>query len=219
MKEVAEPLIKSDKLSDLSLSRSALYELVEIQSRGELRDDDGNAYTVTKEDMAAVLKEAAENWIGPKRLMEILKSRHPETAEALDEEPDGVNGVTGEAALGEADGTAGPTKDVGEVADDEGAKSPETPPAPVPKPKAAPSAKDEGNLLTFKTTMKNLKRLTSGPAEKYATAAVQISDLKTAAEFLLAVADEKEKQSAGNSTSAEKSAVHRRQYYDEDKAA
>ena len=86
MINVAAPLLKSDKLSDLRLRPSALYELVEMHSRG----------TVTQADIEAVLKEAAKNWIGSKRLKEILKSRHPveATPEATSEaEPE----VAGEA--------------------------------------------------------------------------------------------------------------------------
>ena len=64
MIDVAARLLKSDKLSNLKLRPSALYELAEMHSRG----------TVTEADIEVVLKEAAENWIGSKRLVEILRA-------------------------------------------------------------------------------------------------------------------------------------------------
>ena len=99
MTTVAAPLLKSDKLADLRVRPSALYELTEMHSRA----------AVTQADIEAVLKEAAKNWVGSKRLEEILKSRHPveTTPEATREAEPEVAGeapgeVTGEATTGEA---------------------------------------------------------------------------------------------------------------------
>lgn len=217
MKEVAGPLLKSDNLADLRLRPSAVYELVKIQTYGGIADDDGNLHKITRADLEAVLREAAENWIGEKRLIEIFRSRHPETTEADGEiKPEDAGETLRKTTTGEA---VPDTEVAGEVADDEAEQTSETPPHPVPKPKSALSAKDEGNLSTFNTIIKNLTRLASGSAEKYAAATVQTADLETAADFVRAVADLKKKRSAGSSTSADKSAADRKQYYAKDKAA
>ena len=112
MTTVAAPLLKSDKLADLRVRPSALYELTEMHSRG----------AITQADIEAVLKEAAKNWVGGKRLEEILKSRHPveTTPEATREAEPEVAGeapgeVTGEATTGEAIDTAWSTEAAGEA--------------------------------------------------------------------------------------------------------
>lgn len=197
-----------------SISRASL---VKIQTYGGIADDDGNLHKITRADLEAVLREAAENWIGEKRLIEIFRSRHPEATEADGEiKPEDAGETLRKTTTGEA---VPDTEVAGEVADDEAEQSSETPPHPVPKPKSALSAKDEGNLSTFNTIIKNLTRLASGSAEKYAAATVQTADLETAADFVRAVADLKKKQGAGSSTSADELAADRKQYYAKDKAA
>ena len=201
MTTVAAPLLKSDKLADLRVRPSALYELTEMHSRG----------AVTQADIEAVLKEAAKNWVGSKRLEEILKSRHPveTTPEATREAEPEVAGeapgeVTGEATTGEAIDTAQSIEAAGEATggagDGKGEQTTETPPDTAPKPKSAPSAKDHGNLLGFAANILNLKRLATGSAKKYVATAVQAADLETVADFVRAVADLKNKQSAEAST-------------------
>ena len=116
MIDVAAPLLKSDKLSNLQLRPSALYELAEMHSRG----------TITQADIEVVLKEAAENWIGSKRLDEILKSRRPNEAapEAAGEtEPEVADAdaeVTGEVMTGEPTGMATSAEPVGEATGEAG---------------------------------------------------------------------------------------------------
>jgi hypothetical protein len=215
MIDVAAPLLKSDKLSNLRIRPSALYELVEMHSHG----------TVTEADIQAVLQEAAENWIGGKRLLGILRSRHPvgATAEATGEAEPEVAGeagqVTGEATTGEATDTATSTEAAGEAGNGKGEQSTETPPDTAPKPKSAPSAKDEGNLTAFAANILNLKRLASGSAKRYAATTVQAADLETVADFVRAVADLKKKQSAEASTSPESSAEAPKAQYAEAEAA
>ena len=210
MTTVAAPLLKSDKLADLRVRPSALYELTEMHSRG----------TVTQADIEAVLKEAAKNWVGSKRLEEMLKSRHPveTTPQATREAEPEVAGeapgkVTGEATTGEAIDTARSTEAAGEATggagDGKGEQTTETPPDTAPKPKSAPSAKDESNLRGFTANILNLKRLATGPAKKYVATAVQTADLETVADFVRAVADLKKKQSAETSVSAEATAEAR----------
>jgi hypothetical protein len=65
----------------------------------------------------------------------------------------------------------------------------------------------------------NLKRLATGSAKKYAATVVQTADLETVADFVLAVADLKKKQSAENSIPAESSAEARKAQYAEAEAA
>jgi hypothetical protein len=210
MTTVAAPLLKSDKLADLRVRPSALYELTEMHSRG----------TVTQADIEAVLKDAAKNWVGSKRLEEILKSRHPveTTPQATREAEPEVAGeapgeVTGEATTGEAIDTARSTEAAGEATggagDGKGEQTTATPPATAPKPKSAPSAKDEGNLRGFTGNISNLKRLATGSAKKYVATALQAADLETVADFVRAVADLKKKQSAETSVSAEATAEAR----------
>jgi hypothetical protein len=62
--KVAASLFKSDNLTILKLRPSAIYALAEMHSRG----------AVTEALRQVVLKEAAEKWIGGKRLIEILKT-------------------------------------------------------------------------------------------------------------------------------------------------
>jgi hypothetical protein len=225
--EVAAPLLKSAKLSDLKLRPSALYELVEMQSRG----------TVTQEDIEAVLKEAAENWVGTKRLTEIIVTRHPveavisteATTEATGDATtdDATAEVTGETtgeptndrATDTATSTEAAGKAIGEACDGKGEHSAEWPPDTAPKPKSAPSAKDEGNLSNFSANILNLKRLATGSAKKYAATSVQTADLETVADFVRAVANLKKKQSAETSISAEASAEARKSQYAEAEAA
>ena len=214
MTTVAAPLLKSDKLADLRVRPSALYELTEMHLRG----------AVTQADIEAVLKEAAKNWVGSKRLEEILKIRHPveATPEATREAEPEVAGeapgeVTGEATAGEASDTARSTEVAGEATgcagDGKGEQTTEMPPHTGPKPKSAPSAKDEGNLTAFAADILNLKRLATGSAKKYVATAVQTADLETVADFVRAVADLKKKQSAKTSVSAEASAEARKAQY------
>lgn len=189
MIDVAAPLLKFDKLSNLQLRPSALYQLVEMRSRG----------AITEADIDVVLKESAESWIGTKRLQEILESLHPVEAapESTSEaEPAGAIETTGGATTDEAADTAASTEAAGEpnggVGDGQGEQSAETPPDTAPKPKSAPSAKDHGNLFGFTTNVLNLKRLATGSAKKYVATAVQAADLETVADFVRAVADLKE---------------------------
>ena len=111
--EVAAPLLKSDKLSNLQLRPSALDELAEMHSRG----------TITQADIEVILKEATENWIGAKRLGEILRSRHPIeappkiTAEA---EPEASGEIPGDPATGEAIDKVTSTEGAGEATDEAG---------------------------------------------------------------------------------------------------
>jgi len=209
MTMVGARLLKSDKLSNLKLRPSALYELAEMHSRG----------TVTEAAIEVVLKEAVENWIGSKRLGEILKSRHPgeTTTEAAAEVEPEVAGeaageVTGEAATGEVIDTARSTEGAGEATggDAKGEQTTETPPDIAPKPKSALSAKDHGNLLGFTANILNLKRLATGSAKKYIATAVQTADLETVADFVRAVAALKKEQRPTTAGSAEESAEARK---------
>jgi hypothetical protein len=220
MTTVAAPLLKSAKLADLRLRPSALYELAEMHSRG----------MVTEADIESVLKEAAENWIGSKRLEEILKSRHPveTTPEATREAEPEIAGeppgeVPGEATTGEAIDTARSTEAAGEAnggaGGGTGEQPTETPPDTPPRPKSAPSAKDEGNLKGFTANILNLKRLATGSAKKYLATAVQTADLETVADFVRAVADLKNRQSAEAITSAEATAESRKRHYADAEAA
>jgi hypothetical protein len=201
------PLLKTDKLSNLKLRPSAIYDLVEMHSRG----------TLTEGDIEVVLKEAAENWIGGKRLEEILKSRHP--VEAI---PESTSEAAPEVA-GEAADTAASTEAAGEATGDacdgKSDQSSETPPDTEPEPRLAPSAKDHDNLLDFAANILNLKRLATGSAKNYVATAVQTADLETVADFVRAVADLKKKQSAETSISAESSAEAREACYAEAEAA
>ena len=217
---VAARLLKSDKLSNLKLRPSALYELVEMHSRG----------AVTDADIEVVLKEAAENWIGGKRLNEILKSRHPveatpeSTSEAEQEVAGEVAGeVNDEATTGEATDTAPSTEAAGEATggagDGKGEQSTETPPDTAPKPEPAPSPKDDGNLLNFTASVLNLKRLATGRAKKYVATAVQTADLETVADFVRAVAALKKEQHPTTAGSAEESAEARKTLYADAEAA
>ena len=213
MIDVAAPLLKSDKLSNLHLRPSALYQLVEMHSRGR----------TTEADIEAVLKEAAGNWIGTKRLQKILESLHPvdgtseSTSAAEPKIADRAPEITSEATADEATDTAASTEGAGgatgEAGGNESEQSTEKPPATAPRPKSAPSAKDEGNLTAFAANILNLKRLASGPAKKYAATALQAADLETVADFLRAVADLKQKRSAEISISAEASAEPREPEY------
>jgi hypothetical protein len=203
MIDVAAPLLKSDKLSNLQLRPSALYELAEMHSRG----------TITQGDIEVVLKEAAENWIGNKRLEEILRSRHPveatpETTAGVESEAGG--GATTDEAAGEAASTQAPTEVIGEAGDGKGEQSTEIPPDTAPKPKSAPSARDEGNLTAFAAHILNLKRLATGSAKKYAATVVQTADLETVADFVRAVSDLKKKKNAETGISAEASSAERK---------
>jgi hypothetical protein len=219
MIEVAAPLLKSAKLSDLRLRPSALYELVDLHSRG----------TATQADIEAILIEAAKSWVGSKRLTEILTSRHPveatteATGEAGPEVPGEAGEVTGEATTGDAadsvTSTEGPAGVTGEAGDGKGEQSTEEPPATAPRPKSAPSAKDEGNLTAFAANILNLKRLATGTAKKYAATIVQAADLETVADFLHAVADLKKRPSVQTSISAEATAEARKAQYAEAEAA
>ena len=219
MIEVAAPLLKSAKLSDLRLRPSALYELVDLHSRG----------TATQADIEAILIEAAKNWVGSKRLTEILTSRHPveatteATGEARPEVPGEAGEVTSEATTGDASDLATSTEGAGgatgEAGGGNGEQSIEKPPATAPRPKSAPSAKDEGNLTAFAGNILNLKRLATGTAKKYAATIVQAADLETVADFLHAVADLKKKRSAETSISAGATAEGRKAQYAEAEAA
>ena len=216
MIDVAAPLLKFDKLSNLQLRPSALYQLVEMRSRG----------AITEADIDVVLKESAESWIGTKRLQEILESLHPVEAapESTSEaEPAGAIETTGGATTDEAADTAASTEAAGEpnggVGDGQGEQSAETPPDTAPKPKSAPSAKDHGNLFGFTTNVLNLKRLATGSAKKYVATAVQAADLETVADFVRAVADLKKKQRTETGVSAESSAEARKAEYAEAEAA
>jgi hypothetical protein len=192
---IAAPLLKSDKLSDLRLRPSALYQLVELHSQG----------TATNRDIEAVLKEAGENWVGSKRLMEILESRR--LAEACQEtDPEA-------AGEGTEEPTAATSTDEALSSDSKGEGSTERPPDTAPKPKSAPSVKDRSNLSGFTSNVLNLKRLASGSAKKYAATAVQTADLETVADFLRAVASLRKKQSAETNISTESSAEARKAHY------
>ncbi len=219
MTTVAAPLLKSDKLADLRMRPSALYELTEMHSRG----------AITQADIEAVLKEAAKNWVGSKRLEEILKSRHPveitpeATREAEPENAGAPGEVPGEATTGETIDTARSTEIAGEATGGAGVgtgeQPTETPPNTPPKPKSAPSAKDENNLKSFTANILNLKRLAAGSAKKYLATAVQTADLETVADFVRAVADLKNKQSAEAITPAEATAESRKGHYADAEAA
>lgn len=207
MKKVVAPLFKSDSVSDLRLRPAAIYELVEMHSRG----------TVTQEDIEAVLKESTRTWMGGKLLKEVLKSRHPDdaTAGATGDAPDAVGEpTTGEpidmATFADADGEAGGGN---------GEQPTETPPDTAPKPKSAPSTKDRGNLTAFSTNILNLKRLATSSAQKYLATAVHPADLETVADFVRAVADLKKKQAAETSVSVEASAEARKAQYAQVEAA
>ena len=232
--EVAEPLLKSDKLSDLRLHPSAIYKLIDAQESGTL-----DGYPVKQADVEAILKEAVQNWIGSKRLIEILQNRHPveatveATGEAQPHAADDLTGapvtgepagmatsaepageVTGEAMSGEATDTAASTEPAGGARDGKGEQSTETPPNNPP-----PSAKDERNLASFTAGILSLKQLVAGSATKYVATAVQTADLETVADFVRAVADLKKKLSAETSISAEASAEARKAHYAEAEAA
>ncbi len=239
MTTVAAESLKSAKLANLRLRPSALYELAEMHSRG----------TVTEADIEVVLKEAGKNWVGSKRLEEIVKSRHPVEAgpEATAEpEAEAAIEITGEATTGEgtkatsteasaeaieatstevsveatkATSTEASAEAIGEAGDGKGEQSTEMPPDTAPKPKSAPSAKDHGNLLGFAANILSLKRLATGSAKKYVATAVQTADLETVADFVRAVADLKKKQSAETSISAEATAEARKAQYAEAEAA
>jgi Protein of unknown function (DUF3102) len=214
--DVAAPLLKFDKLSNLQLRPSALYQLADLHSRG----------AVTQADIEVVLKEAGQNWIGTQRLREILASRHPAesskdaAAETASEPADGnavapsanesADSMTPEGAAGEA---------TDEAADDKAEQPPQTQPDTAPKPKSAPSAKDHSNLKGFTANVLNLKRLASGSAKKYVATAVQTADLESVADFVRLVADLKKKQSAETNISAAEPADARMTQYAQAEAA
>jgi Protein of unknown function (DUF3102) len=214
---VVEPLLKSDKMANLKLRPSAIYELAEMHSRG----------TVTEADIVAILNEAAKNWVGSERLEEILKSRRPNEAapEAAGETEPEVADADAEVMTGEPTGMATSAEPVGEATgeagDGKGEQATEMLPdvAPAPKPKSARSAKDEGNLTDFTASTLNLKRLATHPAKEYVATDVQTADLETVADFLRMVADLKKKQTAATASSAEESAEARKALYAEAEAA
>jgi hypothetical protein len=216
---VAAPLLKSDKLSNLKLRPSAVYELAEMHARG----------TVTEADIEVVLKEAGEKWVGSKRLEEFLKSRHsveatPESKREAEPEVAGEAAeVTGEPSTGDTTNTATWTEAAGEATSEQGdGKGEQSTKAPLKiEATSMPvsSAKDEDNLSIFTANVLNLKRLATGFAKKYVATAVQTADLETVADFVRAVADLKKKQSAETAISAEASAKARKAQYAETEAA
>jgi hypothetical protein len=214
-------LRKSDKLSDLQLHRSALYELVETQRSGTL-----DGYPVTQADIEVILNEAVKSWVSSERLREILKSRHPNEAESMskvgpEEVTDDADKVAGEPA--EATDMTASTEATHEATDDAGDgksdRSSETPSDTAPKPKLAQSAKEEGNLAVFTANVLNLKRLAADAAEKYVATVAQTADLETVAKFVRAVANLKEKQSEETSVPADSSVEARKAHYAEAAAA
>ncbi len=222
---VIEPLRKSDKMSDLRLHLSALYELVETQHSGTL-----DGYPVTQADIEAILNEATKNWVGSERLREILKCRHPDetapksTNEAKPEEvANEAVEVSGEPTTRDATDTAESmevaTEASGDAGDGESGQSTEARPDTAPEPKSALSPKEEGNLAVFTANILNLKRLATGSAKKYVETSVQTVDLETVADFVRLVANLKKKQTAEISISAESSAEIRKAYYTEAEAA
>jgi hypothetical protein len=213
MTNVAAPLRKFDKMSNLKLRPSAIYELDEMHSRG----------TVTEADVVTILNEAAKNWVGSERLREILKSCRPdeaapETTGGAEPEVTAAAEITGEAMTGEATDAAASTEpageETGEAGDGAGKQPTEMPPDNPP-----PSAKDERNLASFAASILTLKRLATGSLEKYVATDVETADLETVANFVRAVADLKKKQSAETGISADSSAEARKTHYAEAEAA
>jgi hypothetical protein len=219
MIDVAAPLLKSEKFSDLRLRPSALYMLADMYQRKLFSDNEKlTTYSVTVTDIEAVLRAAKQGPVGGKRIAEIMRERHaPELTKVG--EADGVDIAPTDAPIvpeqTEApDGKDGPpTEAASDVRDGRGDQSAETPPEPAPKPKSAPSAKDHGNLLGFTANILNLKRLATGSAKKYVGTAVQTADLETVAEFVRAVAELKRRQRIETSTSAEATAEAREAQY------
>lgn len=221
MIEVAAPLLKSEKIADLKLRPSALYTLADMYQRSIFFDaEKDEAYSVTLQDIEAVLQAARKSPVGGKRLAEIVRERHAAElalqVTAVEEVKAGgivpidapIAPAPTEAASEQ--GNTSPTEAAGEAMDAAGAgkgeQSTEKPPATAPRPKSAPSAKDEGTLTAFAANILNLKRLSAGTAKKYAATVVQTADLETVADFLHAVADLKKKQSAEARFLAEASA-------------
>ncbi len=211
MTTVAAPMLKSDKMSDLKVRPSALYELVELHANGQ----------VAETDIEAVLKEAGKNWVGSKRLRQILDSLRPVETAATDDGEVAAAEPAGAPTADELRDTATSAEAAGDCtgeAHDSLADQP-TPPDTAPKPKSAPSAKDHSNLKGFTENVLNLKRLAGGSATKYVTTAVAVADLEGVAEFVRAVADLKRKQSTPATIYAETSAEARKAHYAEADAA
>lgn len=190
---VVESLHKSDKLTNLKLRPSAIYELAEMHSRG----------AVTDADIAAVLNQAANIWIGGERLRKILKSLHPVEAapeiegHAQSEVAVATGEVTGDATSREATDMAPSSTVSVEMTGDHGGDKDEqsTEALPHTTPKSTLSAKEERNLAEFTASILNLKRLAARSTKEYVATDVQSADLETVADFVRAVADLKKQQS------------------------
>ena len=173
MTKVAADTLKSEKFSDLKLRPTALYLLAsmyggvddfEFDQPAEFLDDE-RVIEVLPDDIAVILKEAKERWVGPTRLKAILRERHPP-------EPEPVAWPSSEIE-------PEPPPVPPELAEDGDDDMP-----PLPNPDPPPSERGKGKLADFETAIRDLEKMI------VETSSVQIfADVDVPTETLEKIAD------------------------------
>jgi hypothetical protein len=172
MTKVAAETLKSEKFSDLKLRPTALYMLAsmysgvdefEFEKPAEFLDDE-RVIEVLPDDIAVILKEAKERWVGPTRLKAILRERHPP-------EPEPVAWPSSEAK------PEPPEPEPADLADDD-----DMPPPPNPDP--PPSERGKGKLADFETAIRDLEKMIAGSVQTFADVDVPTETLEKIADAL-----------------------------------